>query len=126
MNVNNELTRNDIAIDPDMEIEYGIDCIVTVYIETWFDVDKKFGIHTANDDDTWVNFYAKYYTESGELLAEYQIDRSTGDEWHNYTPTENEKKLIIGMMEECCQKHHGCNLKEYCQETTDFEMGGIQ
>ncbi|HCA28211.1 MAG TPA: hypothetical protein DEP23_00795 [Ruminococcaceae bacterium] len=60
MNYNNELTRSDIAIDGDMEIDCDIGQIVTAYVETWFDVDKKFGTHTADDDDVWLNLYAKY------------------------------------------------------------------
>ena len=41
-----ELTRDDLVIDPDMEIDDD-GCIVTAYVETWFDVDRKFGTHTG-------------------------------------------------------------------------------
>lgn len=119
-----ELTRDDLVIDPDMEIDDD-GCIVTAYVETWFDVDRKFGTHTADDPETWVNFYAKYNTESGELLAEYQIDRPDRSEWHAYHPTEKEKQLLIDLMEECCQKHHGCSLLEYVQDDDMTMKGGI-
>ena len=47
MKENNELTRNDIAIDHDMEVDCDEGREIAVYIETWFDVDKKFHIDTA-------------------------------------------------------------------------------
>lgn len=43
MKENNELERRDLAIDSEMEVDCDIGQEITVYIETWFDVDKKFG-----------------------------------------------------------------------------------
>ena len=42
MKENNELTWDDIAIDHDMEVDCDEGREIAVYIETWFDVDKKF------------------------------------------------------------------------------------
>ena len=53
-----ELERGDIAIDRDMEVDCDIGQEILAYVETWFDVDKKFGIHTADDDGTWLNMYS--------------------------------------------------------------------
>lgn len=58
MKENNELTRDDIAIGHDMEVDCDEDREIAVYIETWFNVDKKFHIDTASDDDTWLNMPA--------------------------------------------------------------------
>ena len=41
MKENNELERTDLAIDSEMEVDYDIGQEITVYIETWFDVDKN-------------------------------------------------------------------------------------
>ena len=60
MKENNELEKADIAIDREMEVDCDIGQEITVYIETWFDVDKKFGVQTADDDSTWLNMYGKY------------------------------------------------------------------
>ena len=57
MKENKELERNDIAIDRDMEVDYDIGQEIMVYIETWFDVDKKFGLNIADEDGTWLNMY---------------------------------------------------------------------
>lgn len=50
MKENNELEKADIAIDREMEVDCDIGQEITVCIETWFDVDKKFGVQTADDD----------------------------------------------------------------------------
>ena len=49
MKENNELTRDDIAIDHDMEVDCDEGREIAVYIETWFDVDRKFHIDTASN-----------------------------------------------------------------------------
>ena len=59
MKENNELERADIAIDREMEVDCDIGQEITVYIETWFDVDKKFGTQIADEDGTWLNLFGK-------------------------------------------------------------------
>ena len=44
MKENKELERHDIAIDREMEVDCDIGQEITVYIETWFDVDKKLSL----------------------------------------------------------------------------------
>lgn len=112
MTKNKELTRYDIVIDPDMDIEDDGQT-VAAYVETCFDVDQKFGTHIAEEPETWINFYVVYNVETEDLEAGYVINRPEGTEWHNYSPTEKEKHLIVAMMEECCRAHHGCSLAEY-------------
>lgn len=112
MTKNKELTRYDIVIDPDMDIEDDGQT-VAAYVETCFDVDQKFGTHIAEEPETWINFYASYNVETGGFETLYEIDRPEGSEWHSYSATENEKHLIITMMDECCHTHHGCSLAEY-------------
>lgn len=70
MKENNELTRDDIAIDHDMEVDCDEGREIAVYIETWFDVDKKFRIDTASDDDTWLNMYSFINAESEDAFNE--------------------------------------------------------
>ena len=55
MKENNELERRDLVIDSEMEVDCDIGQEITVYIETWFDVDKKFGTQIADEDGTWLN-----------------------------------------------------------------------
>lgn len=60
MKENKELERHDIAIDREMEVDCDIGQEITVYIETWFDVDKKFGTQLNGNDSAWLNLYGKY------------------------------------------------------------------
>lgn len=115
MNQSNELTRSDIVIDHDMEVDCDIGQIVTAYVETWFDVDKKFGTHTADDDDVWLNLYAKYNVQENALQLEYVICKPDGDENHDYMPTEAEAQLIKTMMREKCIEVYGCTLEEFIE-----------
>ena len=55
MKENNELERKDIAVDRGMDVDGEDATEITAYIETWFDVDKKFGTSTKDDDDVWLN-----------------------------------------------------------------------
>ena len=86
MKENNRLTRDDLAIDHDMQIDGEEGHEITVYIETWFDVDKKFNIDTASDDDTWLNMYGRYNPFDDTMRIECEISRQ--DEDYNQTPQE--------------------------------------
>lgn len=102
-----ELTRDDIAIDRELIVEKNG---ITAYIETWFDVDEKFGISTADDDDMTVNFYALYHPEQDTLRCYYIIRNSDKDTEHEYYPTLNEAQLIKTMLEEVCNNECGHDL----------------
>ena len=94
MKKNNELERTDIAIDRDMDVDCENATEITAYLETWFDVDKKFGTNTKDDDDVWLNMYAKYNPFDDALRIECEIDKPKGSEYFDYTPTEAEERLI--------------------------------
>lgn len=105
---------------------------VSSYVETYFDVDKKFGTNVNDDCDSWVNFYAEYFPESKELKCEYYIHTPTKEESHSYTPTEKEKQLIVFAMEEYTQDCYGENIIEFIareREEMKFEgtitLGGM-
>ena len=123
MNDKKELTRSDIAIDSDMEIDCDIGQQITVYIETWFDVDKKFGIHTADDSNAWLNMYGKFNVGGDSLRIECEISREDGSEYFDYTPTESESTLIKDMIREKCAEVFGCTVEEFiADETPGMEM----
>ena len=56
---NGELTRNDMAIDNDMQVDGDVGQEILAYVETWFDAEKKSHVDTSADD-TWLNMYARY------------------------------------------------------------------
>lgn len=94
MKENNRLTRDDLAIDHDMQIDGEEGHEITVYIETWFDVDKKFNIDTASDDDTWLNMYGRYNPFDDTMRIECEISRQDSSSYFDYEPTKDEEQLI--------------------------------
>lgn len=117
MKENNELERKDIVVDRDMEVDGEIGQEISAYLETWFDVDKKFGTDTASDDDKWLNLYAKYNPFEDTLRLEYTVITSTTYEEGEYEPTENESKLIKlikEMIVEKIREEYGQTPQEFC------------
>ena len=129
MKVNTELERKDMVIDRDMEVDCDEGTQITAYIETWFDVDKKFMMHTDADEGTWLNMYAKYNPFEDTLRIECVISRDDGDQYFDYSPTKAESDLIKEMIAEKINELHGQTPQEFCDEFTEqsnIEMGGIQ
>ena len=129
MKVNNELERKDMVIDRDMEVDCDEGTQITAYIETWFDVDKKFMVHTDADEGTWLNMYAKYNPFEDTLRIECVISCDAGDQEFDYSPTKAESDLIKEMIAEKINELHGQTPQEFCDEFTEqsnIEMGGIQ
>jgi hypothetical protein len=112
-----ELTRDMIRIDGDFSLN-DEGTVVTAYIETWFDVEKKFGVNLNDDLDAGLNFYANYNVETDELTCEYIVSKANSCVAYNYQPTAAETKLIAEMMQEACQDMHGCDLLDYANPMT--------
>ena len=127
MKENKELERNDIAIDRDMEVDYDIGQEIMVYIETWFDVDKKFGLNIADEDGTWLNMYGKYDPFEDSLRIECEISRDNGNEYFDYTPTDTESALIKDMIAEKIREQWDQTPQEFCENCCNEEqtMGGL-
>ena len=126
MKESKELERNDIAIDRDMEVDYDIGQEIMVYIETWFDVDKKFGLNIADEDGTWLNMYGKYDPFEDSLRIECEISRDNGSEYFDYTPTDAESALIKDMIAEKIREQWDQTPQEFCENCCNEEqtMGG--
>lgn len=127
MKENNELTRGDIAIDRDMQIDGDEGREIFVYIETWFDVDKKFHIDTAADDDAWLNLYGRYNPYDDTLRLEGEISRQDGSSYFDYEPTKAEAWLIKEMIAEKIREDYHQSPQEFCEEYYGEEptIGGI-
>lgn len=119
MTGNNEFERKDIVVDRDMDVDCENVTEITAYLETWFDVDKKFGTNTKDNDDVWLNMYAKYNPFDDTLRIECEIDKPKGSEYFDYTPTEAEAKLLKAMIEETIKSKYGQTPQEFCK---DFQV----
>lgn len=116
-----EMNRDNIRIDPMMDVNTDWDpfCI-SAYIEMWFDVDEKFGIHTHEYDDTWINLCAIYSPICHTLQMKYYIETDTSlSDPITYESTETERKTIIEMIEEKCQEIENCSCMELLLEAID-------
>ena len=101
MTENKELERRDIVIDREMEVDDDNPHQINFYIETWFDVDRKFDLNINAEDGTWLNMYGKYDPYADDLQIECEISREeSGGTYFDYTPTGNETKLIKDMLAE--------------------------
>ena len=127
MKDNLELERGDIAIDREMDVDCDIGQEITVYIETWFDVDKKFGVHTSDDENAWLNMYGKFNPFENTLRIECEICRDDGSSYFDYEPTSAESQLIKDMITEKIKEEYDQTPQEFCEEITEgLVMGGMQ
>lgn len=129
MKESNELERSDIVVSRDMDIDSEIGREITCYLETWFDVDKKFGTDTSSDDDKWLNLYAKYNPFEDTLRLEYVVTTSSTYEDGDYEPTDEEAKLIKEMITEKISQEYGQTPQEFCNsyygEQPSNTIGGM-
>lgn len=127
MKDNLELERGDIVIDRDMDVDCDIGQEITVYIETWFDVDRKFGIHISGDDGIWLNMCGKFNPFEDSLRIECEISRDDGSSYFDYEPTAAESQLIKDMITEKIKEEYGQTPQEFCEEISEGPvMGGIK
>ena len=118
-----EFEKKDLVVDREMEVDDDIGQEITAYLESWFDVDKKFGLNINDEDGTWLNMYAKYNPFEDNLRIECEISRENGSDYFEYEPTENESKLIKEMIAEKIMQEHGETPQEFCNRFTDYDQG---
>lgn len=140
MKDNKEFERDDLRVDAEMEVDCDIGQEITVYFESWFDVDRKFGMHILDEDGAWLNMYAKYNPFADTLRIECEISRDDGSESFDYAPTDAEAQLMKDMIAEKIREGYHQTPQEFCEEfygTDDLygehaksdenmTMGGIQ
>lgn len=127
MKENKELEKDDLRVDADMDVDCDIGQEITVYFETWFDVDKKFSTHIHDEDGTWLNMYGKYNPFEDTLRIECEISRDNGSETFDYEPTASEAQLMKDMIAEKIMQIHGQTPQEFCNSFCDDAptMGGL-
>ena len=102
------IAADEIAIDPVMDFT-GREIIA--YAEIGFDVGRRFQVY-PNIDDT-CDLYAKYDPVAQILRGELCIkEYEGGEQWEPVEFLPSEQTMILGMMEEICQKDMGKSLRE--------------
>ena len=127
MTQNMELERSDLVIDRDMEVDCDTGEQITVYIECWFDADRKFHINTASDDSTWLNIYGRYNPYRDTLMIECVIGSEDAEDSFDYEPTAAETHLIKSMIAEKILELHNQTPMEFCESfyAQGMNMGGM-
>lgn len=101
-------TKDEITVDPVMDFS-GKE--IVAYIEIWFDVGKRFQVYPDIDDSC--DLYAKYDPVSRTLQGELCIkDCVGGERWEPVQLLPSEQEMIVGLMEEICQKDMGRSLRD--------------
>ena len=120
MKDNLELERSDIEVYWDMDYDSDKHTI-TAYLETWFDVDAKFGIHSERGE--CLNLYADYNPFDDLLSMKVQIsdEADTKNEFREYRPTEAEAQLIKDMIAQKIKEVYGQTPQEFCSDLPGME-----
>ena len=88
---------------------------INVTFELWFDVDKYFGTNIRNDADTWINFYVDVYSPD-KIKSFYVISSNTEDKDVSWTLTDNEKALILEIIEDKIREDKDLELLKYIRK----------
>lgn len=130
MKDNLQLEKKDIAIDADIQLGDDNPQEITAYIETWFDVDKKFMVDTT-DDGTWVNMYGIYNPFNDTLEIECVLSSDDDSTYFRYNPTRQESDLIKQMITDKIKQVFGQTPQEFCNDNQEplqqeeITMGGM-
>lgn len=90
------------------------------YVQTEFDVDAAFGTFVCTDkNDDWLNIYANYDMERGEVCDTLELTLCKGDsseETFSYHLNAAEQEVLFRKMDEFCQQQTSMSLHEYAQQ----------
>ena len=115
MMTNRELTREDIAIDPNTEVDDDIRQEILAYVETWFDVDQEFHVDTSAED-TWLNMYARWNPYMDTLFIDCEISSDKGSDSFAYEPTSRESAVIKELIAQKISETFGQTPQEFCED----------
>ncbi len=118
MKSNNELEAKDLRID-DLEVDDEWQQVIVAYMETWFDVDRKFHLNINSQEGTWLNmtvFFNPYKDTVSILCA---IDSDEGSEEFYYEPTSSEAEFIKDMIAQKLQIECDRSPREFCEQYFD-------
>lgn len=106
------ISRDEIMLDPVMDFS-GRE--IVAYAEVALDVGRRFQIY-PNIDDT-CSLYAKFDPISRTLQGELCIKDGDGyEQWESVEFMPSERDMIVGLMEEVCQKDMGKSLRDIWTE----------
>lgn len=115
-----ELTEKDIDIEDELIInDDGVS--VNAYLGTYFNPNEVLGTDIDDSGDEFVNLYADYNSESGEISLSYYVVKRDKEYASDYNATTAEKEMVLNLMETACQKEYDCSLDEFVKELNESE-----
>ncbi len=128
MKQNGELEKQNVVVDGEIEIDGGNPQVIVCYLETWFDVDKKFHLNINDEEGTWLNMYALYNPFEDSLRLQCCISRRDSESEFSYEPTNAESRFIKDMVGAKLREKYNQTPQEFCQEFLDEEqeIGGLR
>lgn len=121
-----ELTEKDIDIEEELIInDDGVS--VNAYLGTYFEPNEVLGTDIDDSGDEFVNLYADYNSESGEVSLSYYVVKRDKEYTVDYNATTAEKEMVLSLMETACYKQNNCSLDEFVQSCNEEELtlGGM-
>ena len=73
MKENMEFERDDMYVDRDIQLDSENKQQIVAYLETLFDVNKKFNLQLDSEASEWVNMYGIYNPLSDFLIRERKV-----------------------------------------------------
>ena len=122
MKENMEFERDDMYVDRDIQLDSENKQQIVAYLETLFDVNKKFNLQLDSEAGEWVNMYGIYNPLSDFLTIECVIRKDDSSESFFYTPTKAESKLIKDMITEKIKELHGQTPTEFVCDLSHQEV----
>lgn len=122
-----ELTEKDIDIEEELIInDDGVS--VNAYLGAYFNPNEVLGTDIDKSGDEFVNLYADYNSESGEISLSYYVVKRDKEYASDYNATTAEKEMVLNLMETACQKQNNCSLDEFvmsCNESEKLTLGSM-
>ena len=116
-----ELESTDIKFIEDVDVDVETESIVFP-TETWFDVDKYFGVKTIDNPSVWINLYIEYFPKTNKAIGFAYWSDEVYDNFEIPCPlTENEQKEIILLIKEFCKSNFNMTPIQMLEETIKAE-----
>ena len=128
MKQNLELERDDMYVDRDIQTDDENRQQIVAYLETRFDVNRKFNLNLNSEAGEWLNLYGIYNPFSDFLTVECVVSTDDKEETFYYTPTKAEAELIKDMITQKIQEEYGQTPIEFYLDISPTEvqtMGGM-
>ena len=117
-----DITKQDIRCTDDFEMDFEEEYVEAIY-ELYLDVDAYFGTDTCGKEDTWINFYTRWYAQTGEIKGIVTIDSPTDPVTIDWPLTKTEQEFFFQKMNDWAKRMENVSMPLlYKLDKMDFEL----